>query len=238
MKYLTFKNITWAAMAIVIIYLLTCNRKSVSPVVNIKPIQEQVAAVVHDSIISQHFKDSVQKIIESRDKEINYWMNSYSVADNELRALQNGISQNIGQQLPDTCKQYQNWIIGEYNKLMAAANRKDSAHRKIVAGKDAVIIQKDALIANGRDDYRKLRANLDTCFKQQGTLEKAIKGLKPRREVYIGATAIGRPDKPVAGYGLNLGLRNRKGTVIEVGALQIGPTINYTLSVKKPIFRF
>lgn len=55
MKYLTFKNITWAAMAIVIIYLLTCNRKSVSPVVNIKPIQEQVAAVVHDSIISQHF---------------------------------------------------------------------------------------------------------------------------------------------------------------------------------------
>lgn len=237
MKYLTFKDITWAAMAIVIIFLLTCNRKSPGEVI-VKTITEQKEVVRHDIIISQHFKDSVQRIIDSRDKEINYWMNSYSVADNELRALQNGISQNIGQQLPDTCKQYQNWIIGEYNKLMAAAGRKDSAHRKIVSGKDAVIIQKDALIANGRDDYRKLRANLDTCFKQQGTLEKAVKGLKPRREVYIGATVIGSHEKPVAGYGLNLGLRNKKGTMFEAGALQIGTQINYTISVKKTLFKF
>jgi len=237
MKYLTFKNISWAVMAIVIIFLLTCNRKS-APQVLVKTITEQKEVVRHDSIISQHFKDSVQRIIDSRNKEINYWMNSYSVADNELRALQNGISQNIGQQLPDTCRKYQVWIIGEYNKLMASAARKDSAHRKIMAGKDAVITQKDALIANGRDDYRKLRANLDTCFKQQETLEKAVKGLKPRREVYVGATVLGSPDKPVAGYGLNLGVRNRKGTMFEAGAIQIGPTINYTISVKKPIFKF
>lgn len=237
MKYLTFRNITWVAMAIVIIFLLTCNRQAPGKVV-IKTITEQKETVLHDSIVSQYFKDSVQRIIDSRDKEINYWMNSYSVADNELRAIQAGIGQNIAQQLPDTCKKYQDWIIGEYNKLMAAAGRKDSANRKIVAGKDAVISQKDALIANGRDDYRKLRANLDTCFKQQGALEKAVKGLKPRREVYLGASAIGRPDKPVAGYGLNLGMRNRKGTMFEAGAVQLGPTINYTLSVKKPIFRF
>lgn len=237
MKYLTFKNVTWAAMVIVIIFLLTCNRKSPGEVI-VKTITAQKEVVRHDSIISQRFKDSVQRIIDSRDKEINYWMNNYSVADNELRALQNGISQNIGKQLPDTCKKYQEWIIGEYNKLTIANAKKDSAHRKIVAGKDALISQKDALIANGRDDYRKLRANLDTCFKQQGTLEKAVKGLKPRREVYIGATAIGSPEKPVAGYGLNLGIRNRKGTMIEAGAVQLGPTINYTLSVKKPLFRF
>lgn len=151
--------------------------------------------------------------------------------------MEQGFTDYIATALPDTCKKYQ-WVISEYNKISEASKKKDAVNEKIIASKNVIINQKDLLIANGKKDYKNLRANTDTCLKNQTTLEKYVKALKPKRELYIGAIGMGNQSLKGFGFGVNLGLRDRKGNMYEIGVVQLGNTTQYTVGFKKRIFRF
>ena len=236
-KYLTFKNLLMIGMVIVLLYLLTCKKPLPVPIVvtSVDSIKERI---IHDTIVSRQYQDSVIAIIESKDKEIASLYYTRNVLQHQVNSLEQGFTDYIATPLPDTCKKYQAWVISEYNKISEASKKKDAVNEKIIASKNVIINQKDLLIANGKKDYKNLRANTDTCLKNQTTLEKYVKALKPKREVYIGAIGMGNQSLSGFGFGINLGLRTRKGMMYEVGVVQIANTTQYTVGVKKSIFRF
>jgi hypothetical protein len=50
--------------------------------------------------------------------------------------------------------------------------------------------------------------------------------------------AMGNEKKYLEGYGVNLGLRNKRGSQYEIFALQFNSGIHYGLSFKKKLFSF
>jgi uncharacterized protein HemX len=228
-------NIILVLMLAVVIYMLFLQRCSPSEFATVKTIKEQTEIVKHDSIISQHYKDSVQGVINNLEYNANRYYNNWKVAANEYSLLEQSIGNGIAQTLPDTCKKYQDWIISEYNKLIVASRKKDTATLKTIYAKDNIISQKNKLLANSKEDYKKLRNNLDTCFKQQKTLQDKVKELSPRREIYAGITSNVYPS---FGIGIALGLRNKKGTQFEASVIQFHGKANYSVSIKKTLFKF
>jgi len=235
--HLTIKNLLIAVLAIVILYLLTCNKKvaDVTPIV--KPISEQREAVRIDSIASQKFKDSVADIIKFWRGDAKKWQGNWNKEAEENAELQKGIGELLLAQVPDTCKEYQAKVLAEYNKLVSLSQKKDNSCNNIISAKENIIVQQNRLIQNGKEDYRKLRINLDTCWAQQKKLEDYNKKILPRSYIYIGATVIGRPAKVYEGIGINLGYENRRGTKYEIGVLQIGAIYHYTVGYKKTLFK-
>ena len=224
-------------MAIVLLYLLTCKKPLPVPIVvtSVDSIKERI---IHDTIFSRQYQDSVIAIIESKDKEIASLYYTRNVLQHQVNSLEQGFTDYIATPLPDTCKKYQAWVISEYNKISEASKKKDAVNEKIIAGKNVIITQKNLLIANGKKDYKNLRANTDTCLKNQATLEKYVKELKPKREVYIGAIGMGNQSLKGFGFGVNLGLKTPKGNYYEVGVIQQGITTQYMVSFKKTLFKF
>lgn len=230
----TFKNIFIVALIIALLYLLTCNKKTeVAPIV--KPISEQREVVRIDSMASQKFRDSVQRIIFNWEHEAKKWQSNWETEVNENADLYKKIDEIITEPVPDTCKPYQQKLLNEYNQLVRANQAKDNAASQTINSKNKIINEKDVLIAQSKKDYSKLRINLDTCFAQQKTLEAYAKKIKPRNQVYVGITAIGNTNKYYEGVGLNLGLKNKRGYMFEVGALQMGTVTQFTLGLKKVI---
>lgn len=238
-KLINLKNIIIVALVITVFFLLTCNKKADTPpppATTSVPVQQD--RVRTDSIMSQHEKDSVQKVTDYWIRSSARHQNDWQVAANEVNILQNGMNDILTQPVPDTCKAFQAQIQGQFYKLLSSSRLKDSASISQLRDKDSIIVQKDAMIAIGKEDYRKLRANLDTCFKQQITLEKYVNKINPKRQIFAGGVMLGNQVQYLNGYGVSLGLRNKKGTIYEVGVIQIGSTTNYSVSVKKPLFNF
>ena len=238
LKILTPKNILILILGIVILYLITCNKPKPVPFPVVKTVTEQKEVVRVDSIASQHFKDSVNELIDGYKNEADKAVaESNQLAEVNL-SLQKNMDALITSPIPDTCKPFRDAVARLNAKLTKIQQDEAQACKQALNSKDKIISQKDVLIANGKQDYSKLRANLDTCLKQQNTLTSALKQYKPKASIYIGASMIGNPQDYLKGYGLNLGLTSKRGTMYEVGALQMGSTINYTVSFKKILFRF
>ena len=230
-------NIVIIALIIVIICLLTCNKK-VQPVEPIKTVAEQKAEIKIDSVASKQYNDSVTALIEGVTKEADVWLKEWKASETRYNDLEKGISEFTQQPVPDTCKELQQQYTTQLLKLSKENKQKDISCEKTIASKNGVISQQAVLIKSKNNEVGKLRAFLDTAFAQQTKQAKIIKQLKPKNSIYIGATALGNENKFINGYGVNLGLRNKKGTMWEVGALQIGSTINYTIGFKKTLFNF
>lgn len=223
--------------AIVVLYLLTCNPKKppVPPVV--KPVAEQRETVKQDSLLSQKYKDSVNEVIGQLEDAAAKWYARYQSAIKSTDLAVNTVNTILNETVPDTCKAIQARLKAEFDKVVSNGKAKDNACNQTIVIKDGIIAAKNKLIANGKEDYRKLRANLDTAFAQQTKLEKYTKSIRPRSEIFIGASAIGNEIKPISGYGISLGLRNKKGTQFEIGALQFNNSIMYQIGIKKTLFK-
>jgi hypothetical protein len=232
-KYLTFKNLFMLGMFIALIYMLTC-KNQVPSIPAIKTIKEQVEVVKHDSIVSQHYKDSVQTIITGLERSANKWYMDWKVLANEYSLLEGGMNDLLTMPVPDTCKEIQNRLLAQFNKVIQTNRLKDTACVQTIAAKDGIIANKDKLIANSREDYRKLRINLDTCFAQQSKLEKAARQLRPKGEVYFGLTGVTSYESFSPTLGLSIGYRTKKGIQVELGGTL---KKDIFLSIKKPLFK-
>jgi len=234
-KYLKLNYFIIAALVLVIIYLMTCKKKVVE-IEPVTPVSVQKERVRVDSVASVKYQDSVKGLI-------SYWEGIATEKEQENDALAQvnlGLQLNmdsvLSQPLPDTCKPYQMQVASLQRRLAQSTAQAQAACEQTVKAKDNIIAQKDAIMSKKNQDYAKLRSALDTAWAAQTTLTKQLKALKPKRDVYIGAQVIGSETKYLAAYGVNLGLRNKKGTMYEVGAFQMGSQVYYQAAVKKTIF--
>ena len=231
------KNLLIIGLLLVILYLVTCKRKVVQPD-PVKTVTEQKLVVMTDSIASKKYNDSVALKIKQSSKDAEMWYNEWRASETRYNDLEKGIAEFTKQPVPDSCKELQKEYSAQLLKMAKANSKKDISCENTIRLKSTTIEQQAVLIKSKNSEVGKLRAFLDTAFAQQTKLTRALKQLKPKNSIYIGATALGNENKWVNGYGVNLGLRNKKGTMWEVGALQIGSTINYTIGFKKTLFNF
>lgn len=235
-KVFNIRNVIIAGLIIWVIYSQYCNAP-VAPIEKpqVKSVKEQAEVVRVDSIASALFKDSVNKIIGKWQSEAQRWESNWNREVLENRELQDTLGAWLSTTVPDTCREYQRKALEQYNKLAKINQSKDNSAAQTIRAKDNIINQKDVLISKHKEDYTKLRINLDTCFAQQTKLEKYIDKVKPKREFIAGITAntnynIFKPE-----IGLTVGFRNRKGIQLNVS---VYTNQQISLSLTKPLFRF
>lgn len=228
------------AVILVMAYFMTCNPFSSNPIKTpqVKSVKEQAEVVRIDSIASAKFVDSVNKIVGKWKSEANRWEGNWNKEVKTTAGLQEEIGDILNSAIPDTCEQFRQKALIEFNKLISASAKKDTSCSKALTAYKNIVTQKDVLIKRKSDDWTKLKVNFDTALAQQKILQAAINKMKSKREIYLSVMGLGHETKIVNGYGLGIGYRGKNGTSVEIGALQIGATINYSLSIKKPLFRF
>jgi hypothetical protein len=202
------------------------------------PPQTQIEKVVIDSIMSQKDKDSIGVLLGEAKSEKEVWYTKYKESKSQYDAVQKWVLAELEKPVPDTCKEIQDFYVKQINSLSVAANKGALACEKTIKAQDAIIVQKNALIKQGEQDYRKLRVNFDTCIAQQKKLSNTIKKVRSKAELIAGIMAMGSETRPVEGYGASLAWRTKNGTQYEVFALQFNSGIHYGLSYKRPLARF
>lgn len=235
-KYISIKNIIILALAIVVLYLLTCNKKPVPSLPIVKTVSEQKQAVRVDSVASKSFVDSVNAIISRLQSEAKVDDKNIQELMDANTDLQLNMDAFITQAVPDSCLEYQAKVIAlnkQISQVNAAAQKNCAA---TINTRNLIISQKDALLVNARKDYSKLRASLDTCFKQQATLTKALKDFKPKRSVGVGImTEAGWTNPYKFDAGAFIYYRGKNGTQFSVGALT---SQRIQLTYSKSLFKF
>lgn len=218
--------------------LKTCNPTPSIPIPQVTSVPEIKERVRVDSIASQKYQDSVNKIVRLNEEAADYWENKFRQSQKSTELATNAINTILNEPtIPDTCKSITDRLRVEFDKAVVLSKQKDIACNKTIAAKNGVIREKDVLIKQHKKDYTLLRQNLDTCLSNQTALEKYIKKVKPRSEIFAGISALGSPEKPLTMYGINLGLRNKKGTQFEIGAYQFNSQVLYQVGIKKTLFR-
>lgn len=234
-KTLTIKNILIIALILVIIFLLTCNRKApVVPVVTPVSVQKEIVRV--DSIASRKYSDSVSTIISRLEAEAKIDDKNIQELMDANTDLQLNIDDYITQTLPDTCQQYQQGIIALNKKLNQSIAEQQKAYSLSLTNRSKQIAQKDLLISQGKKDFNKLKASLDTCWKQQTTLTKALKQLSPKRSIGLGITTEAGWIKPIKfDMGAFIYYRGKNGTQFGIGAMT---SQRIQLTYSKTLFKF
>ena len=235
------KGIIGLIALIVILWfvLKTCNPTPSIPIPQVTSVPEIKERVRVDSIASQKYQDSVNEIVRLNEAAADYWENKFKQSQKSTELATNAINNILNEpSIPDTCKSITDRLRTEFDKAVVLSKQKDNACNQTIAAKNSIINNKDKLIKNEKDNYRKLRANLDTALSNQTVLEKYIKQIKPKREVSIGASIIGNEFKPFTMYGITAEYKNKKGTQFEIGAYQFNNSILYQVGVKKTLVRF
>ena len=238
-KPITFWTIFPYLVIIVLAFLLfkSCGKVEPKPVVITgKEVRDTVRLIERER---QFIADSFNAIIYKQDAEIRNYKSKYDdlVADylNIQNETQNVITKTP---FPDTCKPIVDLLTGKFNQLSIASQKKDKAASNTINSLTAQNKTKDKFLAAKDSSYKKLKSIADTCSSALSQMEAYAKKIKPKTTIYISAIALGNQNKYLNGYGMGIGLTNKKGTSFEVGAINIGTTINYSLSIKKPLFKF
>jgi hypothetical protein len=233
--YIDYKKIAIAVLAVVIIFLLTCNRS--------KPVPPSITTYheVHDTIITidkQYKKtsDSFKIVLQNRYiiddnnyKKYLFLLNKNSQLLNDLNYLK--------QPLPDTCKPLQDFWVKKWTALKVISDAKDTACNTTITGMGKTIKTQVSLIDNQKNFIDRYRAAADTCSKALKELEKYSNSLN-KRSIFVGVTYLGSQLQPYEGIGINLGLRNKRGNIYEIGAAQTNTGLQFSISYKKTLFKF
>lgn len=237
-----FNKWKWFAIAVSIAVLFlwykTCHPTQQHVIPDVIPPQTQIENVRVDSVISQKAKDSIDVLLKKERNEKEVWYAEWKASEIRYADLEKEVIAGMDKPVPDTCKEIKDYYVKQIKSLSVAANKGAIACEKTIKAQDAIIVQKDALIKQGKLDYGKLKVNFDTCISQQKKLSSAIKNVQSKNELYAGIMALGNETKPVEGFGVSLGLRTKNGTQFEVFALQFNSGIHYGLSYKKPFAKF
>jgi len=235
-KYISIKNIIILALAIVVLYLLTCNKKPAPALPIVKTVDEQKAVIKVDSVASKSFVDSVNAIINRLQSEAKVDDKNIQELMDANSDLQLNMDEYIVKQVPDSCLEYQAKVIAlnkQISQVNAAAQKNCAA---TINARNAIINQKDVLLANAKKDFSKLKASLDTCYSQQTTLTKALKDFKPKRSVGVGImTEAGWINPYKFDAGAFIYYRGKNGTQFSVGALT---SQRIQLTYSKSLFKF
>lgn len=224
---------------ILILWYKTCHppKPVTSTLIPVTSISDQKAVIVHDSIITKKQLDSLLVIQDKLQADANSANFLLGGAQAENLLLQKEMDDAITQPVPDTCRPYALQIQALNAKLKQSTIDAQKACNSSVNAQKAIVKNKDGIIAVNNTQINNLRASVQTALDQQKKLQDNIKKIMPKSEIYAGIELIGNQTKPLTAYGINLGLKTKKGTYFEVGAFQMSSIIYYQASYKKTIFK-
>lgn len=232
-KVITFKNISWVIMAIVIIWLVQwkgCDKK-VLPA-NVVPEKQ----LIHDTI---QLADESNKVIAAYEDELNKKDKDINKLSKELYITQDGRLE--AQQAVDSLLSLRNADdlanstqdkFNQYKKQVAKAdslcNSKNKLYVSQLNTKDKIINEKTKL-------YNGIKKVLDTCIQNQKTLTAQNKSLKPRNKLGIGAIAGYDYNNQSFGYGLTILYSMKNGYSVQLSGMQIRNSQQISVGLIKTI---
>jgi uncharacterized protein (DUF3084 family) len=120
-------------------------------------------------------------------------------------------------------------------KMKANSKQKDSLCSISIGNLNRQITLKSQVIKEKDNLYQKTRLNFDTAMVSISTLQKHIQATKPRNQLYAGVMFTGNNAELVSGFGVQVGIKFKNGTIISGMALQMGAITQYGLGISKII---
>lgn len=201
------KTIIIALLVLVILYMGMCRSKPVPQPPIVKPVTEQQAEVANN-------EDSINAIIDTLVIELQNKDEQLARANDELYSGQKKTKQLLSEnaalrskltagELTDNINDNADKLTSQIKKNDSLCNSSISLLNKKITTKDKIIFQKDNL-------YKKLKANFDTCLKNQSLLEKYAKEIKPTNKVALGLVSN---IIPTFGIGIGADFIHKRGFV-------------------------
>lgn len=202
--------------------------------VNVQPVSVIRKQIVKDTLEEKRIRDSFSIVLNKEykkdadnQKELDRLINENIELYNDSQDKWNWSS------LADTCKPVVEFLTKRYDNYASQtqstilqANKTIGGLNQTITSQKSAITQKDAL-------YQKLRKDADSCLKTASALEKQ----KPRSYIYAGMHVLGEKNKILNGYGVELGLTNKRGTSYGISATNINSTINYGITIRKRLLK-
>ena len=225
-----FSNILIGLLVLIILWLALCHKKDVVIPDDTRPDQVRVMDLTEEQ--AQKIRDSIRKYeVAPAQQESEFWENRFINKKQTVINTGTSLGDLIDKECPDTTGK----IKAKLAELLAENASKDSACENTIAAQKKVsaglekIIKEDSL-----SDITK-RGLFDKAIDEQGKLLTALRKTQPRNQIYAGATIIGNHSNILGGYGVNLGLKTKKGVMVEVGTLYFNEVNQFTLGLKKVI---
>lgn len=231
-KYINIRNIIILGLVIVILYMIMCRGTVVHEQPKIESPKEQIKDVVKDEITTKVNVDSLQaiqgKLINQNNKIAVNLMNEQDKAlllQQENDALRAKLAAG---ELTDN-------INDNAEKMKANSRKKDSLCSLSIGNLNRQITLKSQVINEKDKLYQKTRLNFDTAIVNIATLQKHIQATKPRNQLYAGVMFTGNDAELVSGFGVQVGIKFKNGTIISGMALQMGAVTQYGIGISKVI---
>lgn len=245
MKKLQFSrtNILLLAVIIVLAILLLkgCFGKKVIEKPDTVPTKVQVKEQSKDEALNIAMSDSFTAVINTLETErAKLKKDLLSTEDfvTDLLNQQNDLENAINMPVPDTCKAIQALLNEKYTRLKNDNTRYINNTTATLKNQDKLISTQNGFLKEKDRAYNQLKSRWDTCITNAKKLEDYADKVKPKRGIYAGVIGMGNTQKIYEGVGITLGLMNRKGTMYEIGAIQMGNTTQYTVGLKTRLFKF
>lgn len=223
------KTIIIALLVLVILYMGMCRSKPVPEKPIVKPVTEQQAEVTHD-------EDSINAIIDTLVSELQSKDEQLSDAKDELYAGQRKtnqlISENAALRAKLTAGDLTDNINNNADKLNAQIKNNDSLCNKNISLLQKKVSTKDKIISQKDNLYKKLKANFDTCLKNQSLLEKYAKEIKPTNKVALGLVSN---IIPTFGIGIGADFIHKRGFVFSGSVMTMQKDYFVQVGFKKVI---
>lgn len=224
-----FKTIIIALLVLVILYMGMCRSKPVPEKPIVKPVTEQQAEVTHD-------EDSINAIIDTLVIELQNKDDQLAQANDEIysgnKRTNQLLSENAALRAKLTAGELTDNINDNADKLTAQIKKNDSLCNSSISLLDKKITTKDKIIFQKDNLYKKLKANFDTCLKNQSLLEKYAKGIKPTNKVALGVVSN---VYPIFGVGVSASFITKKMFIYDFSVIQMNNKQFYQVGIKKVI---
>ena len=234
-KYITFERIFWVLVVLFLLYWAGC-RKPQPSIVKVPSPTEQIEKVIHDSVASQKYKDSVTNLINKYYVDATNYEQKYNSEKEYSKTLEQGMDDLFAKNVPDTCKAIVAQLQAQYQKVSISSRAQQNACEKAVMSLRSASQEQERLIAKSAQDYSLLRRHFDAAMIYQTTLSKQLKQLKPKHSIGAGVFGEANYTLPYTfAAGLQVYYRDRKGTQLSLGVLT---NQRVQLGISKNLFNF
>lgn len=201
------------------------------------PVDKVREVIVKDTLLAKKIRDSFTLVFNKRDIEDNKNRATMDRLVAENIQLYNDQAKYIVPEYADTCKEVVNFLNKKYNDYSTQTQNTLTASRNTVNGLNNTIATQKSALSKKDQLYNQLRKDVDTCLKTAKDWHTYANKLKSRSFIYAGVSILGEPNRILNGYGVELGLTNKRGTSFGASVININNTLNYGIVIRKRIFK-
>lgn len=231
-KYIKPTYIIIAALVIVIIFLLTCNKKAQVQKPTVVPVEKLIRDTSFIEKESGKVISELEKQLTQKDRENKSLSNELETTQDQRLFAQQSVdsllslrqSDDLGNATKNEFKKYKDQVA-KSEKLCNDRNKNLTSQLSL----------KSNILSEQQKKYSSLRKVLDTCLQNQTALEKYANKIKPRNKVSIGISAGYIPSALSFSYGVTAMYSMKNGYHIQASALQLRSEQMFQISILKTI---